>query len=290
MNILVTGGCGFTGSYVVPELIRRGHRVCCFVRPATDRTILNGHDLSWQIGDLVDIISLTKALEDIDAIINIASIGFGHAPMIVRAAKTAGVDRAVFFSTTAIFTTLEAPSKAIRIEAEKSICESGLDYTILRPTMIYGSCRDRNMCRLIRCLKKWPIIPVVGNGKSLQQPVYVKDLAMAVAGVLSTKNTIGKCYNLSGAKPLSFNQVINTIAGLLRKRVRIIHIPARPVAAMLNLFEKAGIVPPIKAEQILRLNEDKAFDHHDASVDFGYAPNTFEEGMRYELEEIGLLP
>lgn len=289
MNILVTGGCGFTGSFVVPELIRQGHRVCCFVRPTTDRTLLKDHDLSWQTGDLADTDSLAKALEGIDAIVNIASIGFGHAPMIVQAAKLAGVKRAVFFSTTAIFTTLNAPSKAIRLKAEKNICESGLDYTILRPTMIYGSSRDRNMYRLIRFLKKWPAIPVVGSGDYLQQPVYVKDLALAVKNTLLSDKTIKKCYNVPGCNTLEFNEIIDCVGALLKKNIKKIHVPLPPIIAGLNLIERWGGHPPIKSEQILRLNENKTFDYEAARQDFGYSPREFKEGIRCELKEMGLI-
>src|SRR5205814_8821341 len=108
----------------------------------------------------------------------------GHAPALVATARAAGIERAVFISTTAIFTALNAPSKAVRVAAEKTIGESGLRATILRPTMIYGSARDRNMARLIRYLRRWPVIAVAGSGVHLQQPIYVDDVARAVADAL----------------------------------------------------------------------------------------------------------
>jgi uncharacterized protein YbjT (DUF2867 family) len=288
MNIVVTGGTGFTGSNLVPLLLERGHRVRCLVRETSDRTVLPQGDIVWAVGDLGDVESLRSAFSGMDALANVASIGFGHAPNIVSAALSVGIKRAVFISTTAIFTTLNAPSKAIRLEAEEKIRKSGVAYTIIRPTMIYGSSRDRNMCRLINYLNKAYLMPVLGSGENKQQPVYVGDVAKAVADCLEEEKAVGNSYNIPGQAPLSFNEIIDTISRLLRRRVRRIHLPASPVIAAFSNLEKFGLRLPIKAEQIMRLNEDKAFDYGQAERDFGYAPLSFEKGIITEIREMGL--
>jgi uncharacterized protein YbjT (DUF2867 family) len=288
MNVLITGATGFTGSYVLRLLQKKEFHIRCLVHRSSNTSGLTANQIELVYGDLGDIGSLKRALQNIDAFINIASIGFGHAPNIVQACLTAGVQRALFVSTTAIFTTLNAPSKSVRLDAEHAICASGLAYTILRPTMIYGSSRDRNMCRLIRYLQRWPIIPIFGNGKYLQQPVYVEDVAKALVEASITERTIGKAYDIAGASALTYNQVIDTICELLRRKVRKVHIPASPIVACLGSMERLGLNLPIKGEQILRLNEDKAFDFDEATKDFGYAPRSFVEGISLELEEMGI--
>ncbi len=281
---LVTGGTGFTGSYVVPLLLELGWQVNCFVRPSSDKRVLAGCPVKWVAGDLDDAASLREALEPVDVLINIASLGFGHAPNIVGAALATGLQRALFISTTAIFTSLNAPSKAVRLAAEKTIAESGLDYSILRPTMIYGTSRDRNMCRLIRYLKRRPIIPIIGRGENLQQPVYVKDLARAVVNAVSTDRTIGKAYNLAGARAVTFNQIIDIVSERLKRKILKVYFPDRPVVAVLSALERRGVHFPIKAEQLLRLNEDKAFDISEAMNDFGFSPRSFENGIGEEIK------
>ena len=218
-----------------------------------------------------------------DALVNIASLGFGHADSIVRAAQKAGVSRAVFVSTTAIFTQLNARSKQVRFAAEKTIETSGLKYTILRPTMIYGSPRDRNMWRLIRFMRYSPIVPVFGDGNYLQQPIYVGDVAQAIVSCLCNDITIGKSYNIAGKSPLTYNQVIETIAGQLQKRVWKTRIPSAPVVNLLKFFERLHLPSPIKAEQVLRLNENKNFSYEEAERDFGFSSLPFEEGIKLEL-------
>jgi len=225
-------------------------------------------------------------MQGTDALVNIASLGFGHADSILAAAKNAGIKRAICISTTAIFTQLNAKSKAVRLAAEHAIEISGLDYTIMRPTMIYGSPRDRNMWRLIRLMRISPIIPVFGDGKYLQQPIYVDDVAGAVLGCLKSNITIGRSYNIAGKHPLTYNDVVDMIARAMNKRVWKIHVPSKPVVSLLGLFERLRIPFPIKAEQVLRLNENKDFSYAEAHRDFGFNPLSFEEGIGLELRRI----
>ena len=253
-------------------------------RPSSDRSSLPQPEIEWVTGDLSDSQTLTSAMQGTDALVNIASLGFGHAENIITSAKNAGIKRAIFISTTAIFTKLNAKSKSVRMQAESAIESSGLDFTILRPTMIYGSPRDRNMWRLINFIKKFPVIPVFGDGSHLQQPIFVDDVAQAVVSCLSNENTVGKSYNIAGKYSLTYNAVIGIIADKLNKRVWKIHIPSKPVVALLNLFEKIHLPLPIKAEQVLRLNENKDFSYAEAERDFGFSPRSFEGGIGLEIK------
>ena len=258
------------------------------MRSSSDTSRLPLAQVELAHGDLNDQTSIEQALQGRDVLVNIASLGFGHASGIVNAARSAGVRRALFISTTAIFTTLNAPSKSVRVAAEEMIRTSGLDYTILRPTMIYGSSRDRNMCRLIRYLQRWPAIPVFGHGEHLQQPVYVEDLAAAIVQSLLTERSRGRSYNVSGRAPLTYNQLIETVCEALGRKVRKVHLPAAPLVTAFNALERFPLRLPVRAEQILRLNEDKAFDSREAIEDFGYRPRSFAEGIKLELQEMGI--
>lgn len=286
MNVLVIGGTGFTGHFVVRQLLDAGHNVRCLVRPTSDISGLPTDNITIMTGDMGNASDVARSLDSMDAIVYVASLGFGHAQGIVEAVQASNVTRAVFVSTTALFTQLNASSKVVRVAAEKSITDSDLDYTIIRPTMIYGTPGDRNMIRLIRLLQRTPIIPIFGDGNSLQQPVYVADVAAAIVAALPNTKTYRKAYNISGKAPLTYNEVIDVVANGLGKRILKLHIPYKPVVWVLQQVEKLGITLPIKAEQILRLNENKAFDHAEAAKDFGYAPRDFASGITAELEEL----
>ena len=244
---------------------------------------MDAHQIPVRFADLNNAQQLATQLKGCHALLNVASIGFGAAPSILEACRYEAVQRAVFVSTTAIFTQLNAGSKVVRKSAEAAITASALDTTILRPTMIYGTPGDRNMIRLVRWLERWPVLPVFGNGRSLQQPVHVSDVAWAVVQALETPATIGRQFNLSGAAPLTYNNVVRLTAQALGRRVQRFPIPARPIVTALQVLERLGITLPIKAEQVLRLNEDKAFSHAEAAEAFGYAPMAFEQGIRQEV-------
>ena len=285
MKVLVTGGTGFTGSRLIPLLLKNGFKVRAFVRPTSDRSPLSSFEVAWATGDFANPETFIAALRGVDALINIASLGFGHAESILKSMKEAGVQRGLFISTTAIFTQLNAGSKSIRLAAEEAIQASGVDYTILRPTMIYGTPRDRNMWRLIRLLKITPIMPIFGDGESLQQPIFVDDVAQAVLLALQNDATIRKSYNIAGKAPLTYNEVIDTVASALGKRVWKLHLPYLPIVRALQFTERLRLRLPIKAEQVLRLNENKAFSYDEAGRDFGFSPRSFEVGIGIEAQK-----
>jgi len=283
MKIFITGATGFTGSRVVPLLLKSGYEARCLYRASSDRSLLTDSNIEWALGDVSDSQTLSASMQGTDALVNIASLGFGYADSIISAAQNAGIKRAVFISTTAIFTQLNAGSKKVRVAAELAIETSGLKHTILRPTMIYGSPRDRNMWRLIRFMRYSPIVPIFGDGKYLQQPIHVDDVAAAILGCLKADVTISKSYNIAGKHALTYNEVVDTIARGMNKRAWKIHIPSKPVVSLLRFFERIRIPFPIKAEQVLRLNENKDFSYAEAQEDFGFSPLAFGEGIRLEL-------
>ena len=283
MKIAVSGANGFTGRFVCTELQRRKIPFIAVLRPGSDISWMAAHEIPVRYADLTESHQLAEQLRGCCALLNVASIGFGAAPTILQACISAGVHRAVFVSTTAIFTKLNADSKTIRQEAEAAIVASGLDTTILRPTMIYGTPCDRNMIRLVRWINRWPVLPVFGNGRSLQQPVHVTDVAWAVVQALESPATINRQFNISGAEPLTYNEVVSVTAEALGRGIRKMYIPAQPVLIFLDFMEWLGVTLPIKAEQIRRLNEDKAFSHSEAQDAFGYAPILFKDGISKEV-------
>jgi nucleoside-diphosphate-sugar epimerase len=282
--ILLTGATGFLGEFVLEELVQNGHDVTCFVRKSSNIEKIKRLNVKYVYGELDDYKSICDALKGKEALINIASLGFGHAPNIINACEEMGVKRSIFVSTTGIFTKLNPDSKGIRLSAEKLIKDSSLDYTIIRPTMIYGTPKDRNMWRLVKYLKRLPVLPILGSGTYLQQPVYVKDLANAIVSAYGNKVSIKKAYNISGAEPLTYNDVIDTTGKALGKKVVKIHIPMKLSYNLLKMYEKTTKKPKLKAEQVLRLNENKDFSFEDAKQDLGYYPLSFEEGIKREIE------
>lgn len=284
MRVLVTGASGFLGQHVTPLLVDRGHHVIALARSleAADRVEALGAEAIG--GDLDDEASVDGAftLSKADALVNLASLGFGHAPAVVAAAAEARIVRAVFISTTAIFTTLDASSKLVRLAAEETVRLSGLDWTILRPTMIYGTPDDRNMARLLRLLRRSSIVPMPGGGRHLQQPVHVADVAQAVVAALESPASIGRAYDIAGPEALTLRKVVDEAAAALGRRASAVSLPLQPMVGAARLYERFARHPRLKPEQLERLAEDKAFDIGAARADLGYAPRSFRDGITDE--------
>ena len=284
VRVLVVGGSGFTGKQTIPALLKAGMHPVALARSEQSAGVLKSLGAEIVTGDLDNASSLQSAFKAADAnvLLNIASLGFGHASCILAATKNAQIKRAVFVSTTGIFTKLNPASKAVRIAAEDAIRASDLDWTLLRPTMIYGLPGDRNMERLLRFLKRFPVFPLPNGGKRLQQPLHVTDLADALTAAVASERAIGRAYNLSGADALPFRTIIKTAAEAVNKPILMVSVPLLPLKWVVSLFEKLSRSPRLKVEQLDRLEEDKAFEHTAAKEDLGFNPRTYREGITAE--------
>jgi nucleoside-diphosphate-sugar epimerase len=172
---------------------------------------------------------------------------------------------------------------------EEVVRGSGLSWTIARPAMIYGSELDKNMSKLLRFLDRSPVFPLFGPGTNLWQPVYFEDCAAGVLAALESDRAVGRSYDLPGPEPLTYRELVETAARALGRNTRIVPLPLEPVRRALNAAEAIKVPLPIKAEQVLRLREDKAYPHDEAREDLGYAPRPLREGIALEVERLRAL-
>ena len=288
MRLLVSGGTGLLGQGFLRVLQESGeHEVRCFVRTTSPVERVEGFEFAS--GDARDADSMERALRRMDAFVHIA--GIEHTPQVLEATLRAGVERLVVVSSTSAHSRFSFRS-APRLANEALLSGSGLRWTVVRPSMIYGSELDRNMHKLLRFLDRSPVFPLFGSGENLWQPVYYEDLARGLYAALTRPGTEGEIYDLPGKRPLRYVDLIRTAAGALSKKVRMLRIPAEPVRRGLLVAERLKVPLPVKSEQVLRLREDKAYPYEKASAELGYDPRSFEEGIALEAErlrEIGLV-
>jgi len=290
MRLLVIGGSGFVGRYVLREAARLGHQAVALARSPSAAQAVADCGAVPLAGDLDHRRSLDTAFiaSGCDTLISLASLGFGHGPAIVAAAEEAGIGRGVFVSTTAVTTTLDPPTKQIRLAAERQIQMSGLAWTILRPTMIYGAAGDRNLSRLLTLLARVPVLPVPGGGRCLHQPVHVADAAAAVLAAAQRPGAAGHIYNVAGPEPLSFADLLRACANAAASPTRFVPAPLAPLIAAARIHERLSRRPQFTAEQLQRLGENKAFPIADTIRDLGYSPRPFPDGIQAEARALGL--
>ena len=261
--------------------------VRCLVRNTSLMGRLQGFDLVY--GDARDVDSMEGALRGMEAFVHVA--GIEYAPQVVEAMRRAGVGRLVIVSSTSAHSLYEFCSGPKR-RMEEIVRGSGLEWTVVRPSMIYGSELDKNVSKLLRFLDRSPVFPIFGTGENLWQPVYHEDLAWGVLAALTTPGTVGQTYDLPGGEALSYAELVRTAAGALGKKPRIVRVPLESTRRVLALAERLGLPLPVKSEQVLRLREDKAYPYEKARRELGYAPRSFPEGVALEvvrLRELGVL-
>jgi nucleoside-diphosphate-sugar epimerase len=155
--------------------------------------------------------------------------------------------------------------------------------------MIYGAAGDRNLSRLLMVLRRVPVLPVPGGGRHLQQPVHVADVAGAVLSAVERPESAGTTYDIAGPEPLSFAELLRVAARAVGSRTRFVPVPLSPLVAAARGYELLAARPRIRAEQLQRLAEDKAFSIEDAARDLGYAPRSFAKGIVAEARLLGLV-
>ena len=290
MVVLLTGGTGLLGGALLELLLAGGHEVRCLVRAgsAGSRRLDPGR-VEIARGDAACVEDLYRALAGTDALVHAA--GIEYAAQVVEAAGRAGVERLVVVGSTSAHSAYPSRSGPKR-RMERVVRESGLDWTIVRPSMIYGSELDKNVHRLLRFLDRSPIFPVFGSGENLWQPVYHEDCARGVYEALVRPAAVGRSYDLPGAAPLTYTELVRTAAGALGREPRILRLPLEPVRRGLAAAERLRLPLPIASEQVMRLREDKAYPYDEARRDLGYRPRPFGEGVALEvarLRELGMV-
>jgi len=281
-DIFITGGSGNTGQALLRRILAdpalKGAALTCLARPGGRRGNLERFPVRIVEGDSSDAASLGRAYGGEPTVIHISSIF--HADEVLRGCR--GMERLIAISSTGVFSRYRSLAGSIAA-GERAIERSGVPYTILRPTMIYGSPADRNISRLIQLVRRSPVIPLPGGGGSTFQPVHVDNLASCIVAALERPASAGKTYNIPGGSAHTLKEIVSIIAELLGKRVVTIPVPFAAADAAVRLYERFASRPRLRREQILRLREDKSYDISEAARDLGYAPMPFRDGLSRQI-------
>jgi uncharacterized protein YbjT (DUF2867 family) len=284
MRVLLTGATGLLGGALLRLLLAGGHETRCLVRAdSPNASRLDGERVEVIRGDAAREEDLYRALEDTDALLHVA--GIEYAPSVVGAASRADVERILLVGSTSAHSAYAFRSGP-KLRMEELVRQSGLAWTIVRPTMIYGSELDRNVHRLLRFLDRSPFFPIFGPGTNLWQPVYHEDCARGVFEALERPASVRRSYDLPGAEPLTYLDLVKTAAAALGRSPRIVRLPIEPVCRALAAAERLRLPLPVDSGQVRRLREDKAYPYERARIDLDYAPRPFSEGVALEVARL----
>jgi nucleoside-diphosphate-sugar epimerase len=285
-RIAIIGATGEVGFRLVRAL-HASWRIVAIIRDPGKRDFspYPGVELR-QVADIGDVDGLALALDGCDAIVNTGYIWF--AEPIHQAIMKSGVSirHIVFTGSTGIFTRLPSASAERKREAEAFIqAQYRCAWTILRPTMIYGHKDDRNISRLIKAVARYPVMPLIGHGSSLIQPVLIHDLIRAYRTALLNPKYFNKSYNIAGGKAYSNRDLIACVASSVGRRARLIPLPPVLVHAGVALLSMAGL-SPVTREQVDRFQENKDVDLSAFVTDFEFVPRDMEHGLAFLVRDL----
>jgi nucleoside-diphosphate-sugar epimerase len=201
-----------------------------------------------------------------------------------------GVVRVITFSSTSVFTKIDSTDpidvKSVhnlqqREQAFAETCAKlRIDWTILRPTLIYGGrFGDRTVRDIARVIRLFGFFPVFGNATGLRQPVHAEDLAKACMQVCDNTRAFNRSYNIGGGEVLPYHEMVARIFAAMGRRPRIVRIPLPAFALAARLARLHPRYRHIRSSMAERMEQDMIFSNAEAISDFGFAPRPFEPSL-----------
>ena len=291
MTVLVTGGTGFVGSRVVHALRAHGNEVRALVRRPERAGALRTLGVELAAGDVTDAASLEAATAGCTHVVHLVSILTG-APeefdrvmtrgtqSLVAAARDAGVERLVLMSAlgTDERTKSLVPYYGAKWAMEQEVAGSGLAFTILRPSFVFG--KGGALATFMKQVRYSPVVTVIGDGSQRIQPIWVDDVAEYFARSLELPDAANRTFELGGRDVVTWDELYRRIAATLGKRRLIVHVPFGVARAGARLTQWAPGAP-LTTDQIAMIEAgDNVVSNPDAADTFQLRLLPLDEQLR----------
>jgi nucleoside-diphosphate-sugar epimerase len=142
----------------------------------------------------------------------------------------------------------------------------GIAWIILRPTLIYGLGRDKNISSIADFIRRFGFFPLLGAARGLRQPIHACDVATACLQALLHTELANQAYNISGGETLAYDEMVRRVFDAMGKNSRLLHIPHLFFRLMLALSKLVPNFRGVSTEMMKRMNQDLIFDHSDAGI------------------------
>ena len=285
--ILVTGGCGVMGRVLVKKLHEAGNRIRVFTLPGDPNvSAVEEYGAEIRYGDIserADVIDICHGIDtvyhlaaviiaDDDSLFNLVNIGGTH--NLIEASKKGGVKHFIYISSASVVYPKATPYSLSKRECEEIVSTSGLDYTIVRPTLVYDIGKGgQEFDMFLAYLKRFPVVPFIGNGQALKRPVFVDDIIKGLVALNKNRMAYGKVYNFSGGETISmrdFSLLCLDLLGMQNKKIICLPIWfCKIIAVIMKIVVK---IPTLKWQTIAGIIQDANLDPREAINDIGYDP------------------
>ncbi len=301
MKVFVTGGTGFVGKKVVGRLLERGYETAILARDdnSLKKSAPHAEKLKYVYGNIQDIDSLEKGMSGCDAVIHLVgiireigsntfeSVHYGGTKNAIEAAKLSRIKRFIHMSAEGTGPTAKSKYHKTKYRAEEYLKSSGLNYTIFRPSVLFGD-EDKNFNVLSDLIRKSPLIPVIGDGNYKWQPVSVENVAELFVSAIENKRAEKRVYEVRGPDVFTFNEVLDILMEILSIKRTKVHIPVSFIRPIVHILERIVPNPPITNDQLTMLLDN--YDHpvNDLLEDFEIELTPFDKGLREYILKGGL--
>lgn len=315
MKICVTGGTGFTGAALVLRLLELGHDVVSLdKKPGIMAAELKDKGAKLVTGSVTDRPAVKECVKDAEVVMHLAaafrelnvadSVYFdanvNGTRVVFEEAIEAGVRKLVYCSTQGVHGHIENPPgdenspiapadyyQQTKYEGEEvchELADRGVEYTILRPTAIYGPGDPERFAMIFRRAKKGSF-PMFGKGVTYYHPVYIDNLVDAFVLAMEPGVGAGDAYIIADEEYFPIEELVRRVGKAIDVDVRIPHFPIWPLIIAGHVFEKAckpfGITPPIFPRRVDWFRQVRAFRIDKAKQGLGYEPRVgIDEGLR----------
>lgn len=291
-RVLITGLSGTSGSAFYDVLCREKYseKIRVVVRRTTDRSMFDGSplDLEFFEGDVSDPAFMIRAVDGCDTVFHIASKQIIQ-PLADAVLQSESVHNVIMISSTIVYSKYY---RTLYLAEDERKCKEkfdkkGVKYVFLRPTMIFGTKNDHNISCFIKWFLKWPVFPIVRDGKASIQPVSRLDLAEAYYLVLKNFDHLQKKeYIVSGERKMTLREMFEIICRLSGKHVRFFNVPMWIAKVGVEFVYLCSFKRIDYREKLDRLSEDRAYGHDEITKELGYAPMPFEERVRPLIDSL----
>lgn len=283
----VLGATSLVGSFLLSQLENTGHPIIAFTRQDLSSDFLGVEWISLKNNNIKKLQvspAINKDLRNISLWISAAPIWV--LPEHFELLLLRGIRRLVAISSTSIITKINSSDSQEKIistklnRAEECVKqwtkENHIELVILRPTLIYGSGRDKNIIEIARFISSWGFFPVFGKALGLREPIHARDVASACYEALTSSNTKSSTYTISGGETLTYREMVERVFFALRKKPRLITIPLIFFKVAIGLLRLMPHYRHWTFAMAERMNSDLVFDHSEAKRDFNFSPSNFK--------------
>ncbi|MBQ7560752.1 MAG: NAD-dependent epimerase/dehydratase family protein [Synergistaceae bacterium] len=291
MKLFITGGTGFLGSVCVEKFIKSPEVEKIYI--LTHKSQINSSSPKIEIlqGDIRNLHEISIA-DNIDSCIVLASAGvhgktsekltysinYNATESAIKFCKRNNINRIIFTSSINVNLPKLGAYARSKLDSEKIIRESGLNYLIFRPSLIYGRKCKFGLYMIEKFIRKFGFVPVFGDGKKLEQPIHVDECAEYI-NYYTLNNSSGRIIELGGFDAMTYNDLCEKIASCMNKRVKLLHVPAWPFLSVLKIFESLNISLPISSEQIYHVDSDLSCNMQEIYQETGITQKSFIENF-----------